>query len=128
MSLFPITLLLLKFNRGRLPRDSNTPLAVIVAAIIVSIVVFAGNIAVNPATAGYFAGYFFGIVLIFATSQNKIHLLRWVYWIYDQYPYLHSLELTKTWGRKLIDIMTSLKLTRYASSQHVDVWFIDQRL
>ncbi|KAG6833272.1 hypothetical protein H0H87_009447 [Tephrocybe sp. NHM501043] len=52
MSLFPIALLLLKFNRGRLPRDSSTPLAVIVVAIMVSIVVFAGNIAVEPATAG----------------------------------------------------------------------------
>ncbi|KAG6917339.1 hypothetical protein DXG01_002910 [Tephrocybe rancida] len=109
MSLFPLTLILLKFNRGRLPRDSSTPLAVIVIAIIVSIVVFAGNIAVNPATAGYFAAYFFGIVIVFTTSQNKIHLLRWVYWIYDQYPSLHTLKLTSTWGRRLIDLMTNLR-------------------
>ncbi|KAG6860603.1 hypothetical protein C0995_009424 [Termitomyces sp. Mi166 len=51
MSLFPLTLLLLKFNRGRIPRSSHTPLAVIIAAILVSIVVFVGNITVNPATA-----------------------------------------------------------------------------
>ncbi|KAF5384450.1 hypothetical protein D9615_003405 [Tricholomella constricta] len=109
MSLFPLTLLLLKFNRGRLPRDSRTPLAIVVAAIAVSAVVFAGNVAVNPATAGYFAAYFFGIVLVFTTTQNKIHLLRWVYWTYDQYPCLHARKLTKTWGTKLVNLMTSLK-------------------
>jgi amino acid transporter len=52
MSLFPIALLLLKFNRGRLSRDSQTPLSVIIAALAISAVVFAGNIAVEPATAG----------------------------------------------------------------------------
>ncbi|RDB17279.1 hypothetical protein Hypma_001728 [Hypsizygus marmoreus] len=109
MSLFPISLLLLKFNRGRLPRDSRTPLLVIILALCVSVVVFAGNIAVNPATAGYFAAYFLGIVLVFTATQNKIHLLRWVYWTYDQYPALHVWKFTKTWGRKLIDLMTSLK-------------------
>ncbi|KAF8065050.1 amino acid permease-domain-containing protein [Lyophyllum atratum] len=109
MSLFPMALLLLKFNRGRLPRDSKTSLAVIIAAIGVAIVVFAGNIAVNPKTAGYFAAYFIGIVLIFTATQNKIHLLRWVYWIYDQYPSLHAWKLTKTWGSNLIDLMMNLK-------------------
>ncbi|GLB39740.1 putative amino acid permease [Lyophyllum shimeji] len=109
MSLFPLALLLLKFSRGRLPRNSSTPLAVVVAAAAVSAVVFAGNIAVDPATAGYFAAYFIGIVTVFTATQNKIHLLRWVYWVYDQYPRLHSWKLTKTWGCKLIDLMTSLK-------------------
>lgn len=52
MSLFPMTLLLLKFNRGRIKRDSHTPLAIIVAALAISAMVFAGNIAVEPATAG----------------------------------------------------------------------------
>ncbi|KAG5729852.1 hypothetical protein E4T56_gene13717 [Termitomyces sp. T112] len=109
MSLFPLTLLLLKFNRGRIARTSHTPLAVIVVAVLVSITVFAGNIAVNPATAGYFSAYFLGIVLVFTATQNKVHLLRWVYWMYDQYPYLHSSKLTRTWGTKLIDLMTSLR-------------------
>lgn len=52
MSLFPLSLILLKFNRGRLSRDSLTPLSVIVAALMVSVIAFAGNIAVNPAAAG----------------------------------------------------------------------------
>ncbi|KNZ79290.1 hypothetical protein J132_03765 [Termitomyces sp. J132] len=108
-SYLPLTVVHEQFNRGRIARSSHTPLAVIVVAVLVSIAVFAGNIAVNPATAGYFSAYFLGIVLVFTATQNKVHLLRWVYWMYDQYPYLHSSKLTRTWGTKLIDLMTSLR-------------------
>lgn len=52
MSLFPISLLLLKFNRGRLPRTSRTSLLIVVAALLVAPVILAGNIAFNPKTAG----------------------------------------------------------------------------
>ena len=52
MSLFPISLLLLKFNRGRLPRGSKTSLLIVVAALLVVPVIFAGNIAFNPKTTG----------------------------------------------------------------------------
>lgn len=52
MALFPISLLLLKFNRGRLPRKPYTRLVVVVTALVVVPVVLAGNIAVNPTTAG----------------------------------------------------------------------------
>lgn len=52
MSLFPLSLLFLKFNRGRLARDSRTSLSVIIGALAVAAVVFAGNIAVDPTTAG----------------------------------------------------------------------------
>lgn len=120
-----MSLLLLKFNRGRIKRDSRTPLSTLIAALVLSAVVFAGNVAVEPATAGsafytyhilyvdfwssYFAGYFLGIILIFTATQNKIHLLRWAYWIYDQYPVLHVGTLTKTWGDRLITSMAHLK-------------------
>jgi amino acid transporter len=50
MSLFPISLLLLKFNRERLPRDRKTSFFVLMVTLILVPVVFAGNIAVNPRT------------------------------------------------------------------------------
>ena len=53
MSLFPLSLLLLKFNRGRLPRASHTPLIIIFASLGLSITAFAGIVAVDPLTAGY---------------------------------------------------------------------------
>jgi len=127
MALFPISLLLLKFNRGRLRAASRTKLLVVVAALIVVPVVFAGNIAHQPETVGfvnifstsyprsliiscrYFSAYFLGIVFFFTTTQNKIHLLRWVYWIYDQYPILHRWKFSEAWDQKLISFMTSLR-------------------
>jgi hypothetical protein len=46
---------------------------------------------------------------MFAITQNKIHLLRWIYWVYDQCPILHTSGFTATWGRTLIDLMAGLK-------------------
>lgn len=54
MSLFPLALLLLKFNRGRLPRTPNTPFWVVLLALTLVPVVFAGNVVVDPTTAGYY--------------------------------------------------------------------------
>lgn len=52
MTLFPIALLLLKFNRGRLPRENPVKLITICGALVISAVVLSGNIAYNPKTAG----------------------------------------------------------------------------
>jgi amino acid transporter len=52
MTLFPIALLLLKFNRGRLPRENPAKRVTICGALVISAVVFSGNIAYNPKTAG----------------------------------------------------------------------------
>ena len=48
MSLFPISLLLLKFNRERLPRARKTSFFILMVTLILAPVVFAGNIAVHP--------------------------------------------------------------------------------
>lgn len=109
MALFPISLILLKFNRGRLLRDSETKLMVILGALLIVPAVFAGNVAINPQMAGYFLAYFIAIVVLFSAAQNKIHLLRWVYWLYDQYPILHDWKVTHAWGSKLMTLMTRLR-------------------
>jgi len=51
MMLFPLSLLLLKYNRGRLPRLPRTPLLVIFGTITVALVIFVGNITLDPLTA-----------------------------------------------------------------------------
>ncbi|KAF9484090.1 hypothetical protein BDN70DRAFT_891267 [Pholiota conissans] len=109
MALFPISLLLLKFNRGRLPRKGSAGVGVLVLAGLVVGSVGAGNIAYKPRTAGYFAAYFLGIITLFSATQNKVHLLRWVYWVYDQYPTLHNGRATRAWGGGLIRVMQSLR-------------------
>ncbi|KAJ7775998.1 amino acid permease-domain-containing protein [Mycena maculata] len=109
MGLFPLALLLLRFNRGRIPRAKNTPLSVIVLALALTPVVFAGNIAIDPSTAGYFAAYLIGVLLVFVATQNQVTLLRGVYWVYDQYPVLHRWAVSETWGKALVRIMAKLK-------------------
>ncbi len=125
MALFPISLLVLKFNRGRLPRSPHTPLTVVLLTLALSPTVFAGNIAIDPSTAGfvvlapssrpadgiprYFCAYFFAIVILFAATQNKAKLLGTLYWLYDQYPLLHRWKLSRMWGSKLITKIAKMK-------------------
>ncbi|KAI6126789.1 amino acid permease-domain-containing protein [Pisolithus sp. B1] len=91
MMLFPISLVLLRFSRPRLPRVSRCSFTVIIGATVVSAVVLAGNIGINPVIAGYLA------------------ILRWVYWTYDQIPLLHEWKLIRGWGTGLISLMRRLK-------------------
>ncbi|KAF8635626.1 hypothetical protein AX15_000265 [Amanita polypyramis BW_CC] len=109
MSLFPLSLLLLRFNRGRVPRQIQIHLGFIFAALIIIPLVFAGNIAVNPKTAGYFSAYFICVITVLFAMQNKVQLLRYIYWLYDQYPVMHRWGLTESWGSKLIAGMKRLK-------------------
>lgn len=109
MALFPISLLLLKFNRGRLPRTPKTPVSVVILTLAVVPTVFAGNIAIDPITFGYFSVYFIAIVVLFSITQKKAHLLRCIYWTYDQYPMLHRWNATKLWASRLMNVMTRLR-------------------
>lgn len=89
MTLFPISLLLLKFNRGRIPRTHTASLPLTLLAALVALVVFAGNVAIDPKTVGYFAAYALAIMACFLATNKKVHLIRWMYWAYDQTPLLH---------------------------------------
>lgn len=127
MSLFPLALLLLKFNRGRLPRTPNTSLPIVVLALIVVPIVFTGNVVVDPITAGYvlmrhfpivtlsswLARYFFSFTTVvaafFSFTQNKTQFLLWLYWFYDQLPSLHRWSMTESWGPTLINLIVAFK-------------------
>ena len=50
MALFPLSLLLMRFGRGRICKTTKAPLSVIFLTMIISVVVFAGNIAIEPRT------------------------------------------------------------------------------
>ena len=52
MTLFPLSVLLLKFNRGRLPRDPHVSILLVFFALAVAAVVIGGNIAYDPITIG----------------------------------------------------------------------------
>ncbi|THU77928.1 hypothetical protein K435DRAFT_973734 [Dendrothele bispora CBS 962.96] len=109
MSLFPLSLLLLRYNRHRLPRSPHTRLSVVFVCLAVCAVVAAGNVWIEPKIGGYFAAYLLVILLLFSASQNKTHLLRFAYWTFDQYPVLHRLRWTRGWGEKLIGMMRRVR-------------------
>ncbi|KAL4267203.1 hypothetical protein AB1N83_003056 [Pleurotus pulmonarius] len=109
MATFPLSLLLLKFRRRRLPRTPHTPLLLVFVTMAVSAVLIAGNIAIDPTTAGYFAPYFIGVFLIFSVTQNKARLLRFAFWFYDHHSSLHAWRFTKGWGARIIDILAAMK-------------------
>ncbi|KAJ7838865.1 amino acid permease-domain-containing protein [Mycena olivaceomarginata] len=109
MAIFPIALLMLRFNRGRLPRNTRTPLSVIIASLAVTAAVFAGNVAIDPTTVGYFIAYLIGVVSVFGITQRQGFILKMMYWTYDQDPSLHRLSITKTWGKSLVERMGRLK-------------------
>ena len=50
MTLFPLSSLLLKFNRGRLERQPCAPLSIVFLTFIVAAIVMAGNIVIDPST------------------------------------------------------------------------------
>ena len=52
MTIFPLALLSLKFNRGRLPRTRDVSIVVVFLTIAVAIVIIAGNIAIDPLIVG----------------------------------------------------------------------------
>lgn len=109
MALFPISLILLRFSRPRLPRASQCSLFVVAGAIGVTVTIAAGNVAIDPIIAGWFSLYLIILLVLFYVSQNKVTMLRWIYWAYDQLPWLHRLQLTKGWGDGLIRRMRSLR-------------------
>lgn len=120
MSLFPLSLLLLRFNRGRLRRDFSTPLPTILFALfIISPVILAGNIATDPKTAGYFAAYVIGVLGVLVITQNKVGVLKKIYWVYDQWHGLRErhgdvgeitpIEPGRRTGAGLVKLMTKMR-------------------
>ncbi|EIW79641.1 AAAP amino acid permease [Coniophora puteana RWD-64-598 SS2] len=98
MALFPISLILLKFNRPRLPREPDTSIWHIFFSLSLAIAIIVGNILIKPVVIGYFAAYFVALVLFFAGTHNKSRVLKCVYWVYDQTPIMHP---DRMWGRAL---------------------------
>ncbi|KAI5116511.1 hypothetical protein M0805_001866 [Coniferiporia weirii] len=89
MALFPVSLLLLRFSRGRIPHTHRASLPLIFFTLAFTTVVFAGNIAIDPTIIGYFSAYAITILVLFFITNKKSRIIRWTYWLYDQTPSLH---------------------------------------
>ncbi|KAJ3557519.1 hypothetical protein NM688_g1433 [Phlebia brevispora] len=109
MTLFPLAVLLLKYNRGRLPRTPKTSVLVVFLTLAIAAVVIGGNIAIDPTTIGYAAAYFAAISSLFYVTMKKARVVHWILWLYDQMPYLHALAWTKRWGDRLTTVVRLLR-------------------
>ncbi|EJD46997.1 hypothetical protein AURDEDRAFT_113597 [Auricularia subglabra TFB-10046 SS5] len=86
VGLFALSLLMVNFHRGRIPRSPRTSVWIISFALLLVLAMLGGNIALDPRTIGYFAAYFialFGVLCLFA---NPVTPLQWAYWLLDQVP------------------------------------------
>ena len=52
MTTFPFALLLLKFNRGRLPRTPHISILLVFLTLAVAFTIVGGNIAIDPIIVG----------------------------------------------------------------------------
>lgn len=109
MTLFPLAVLLLKFNCGRLPRQPKTGLTVVFVTLAICAAVFAGNVAIDPTTLGYFAAYLVAIIILFYATQNKGRFVRLMYWAYDQNVILHTWSWTRDWAERLTEVMMRMR-------------------
>jgi hypothetical protein len=46
---------------------------------------------------------------LFSVTQKKARILHWIYWAYDQNPYLHSWRWSRRWGEVLVRIMRTAR-------------------
>ncbi|KAI0070664.1 hypothetical protein K474DRAFT_1669815 [Panus rudis PR-1116 ss-1] len=109
MTLFPVAVLLLKFNRGRLPRQPHTPLSVVFLALLIAFVAIGGNISIDPTIIGYAAAYLVVLAAIFYITMKKVRLIRWFLWTYDQSTFFHTSPITNKWGDKVANIMRRMR-------------------
>lgn len=109
MTLFPLSALLLKFNRGRLPRTPRTPLALVLLTLAAAATVIGGNIAIDPTIVGYAAAYFLALAAIFQLTLKKVRVLHGLLWAYDQYLVLSRRAWTRTCGAKMAAAVRHLR-------------------
>ena len=72
MALLPLAALLLKFNRGRLPRRTRAPLLEVLFTLAVVSVMIGGNIAIDPTIVGYVSVFIFFFKLL---ELQQMHCL-----------------------------------------------------
>lgn len=81
MALYPLSSLLLTYNRPRLPRSPHTSLLFTLFTFVVSLVLIGGNIALAPATIGYFAAYATVIGGGIWLMSRKSEVLVFAWWV-----------------------------------------------
>ncbi|KAI0083586.1 amino acid permease-domain-containing protein [Irpex rosettiformis] len=109
MALFPLAVLLLKFNRGRLSRDCRAPLGKVLFTLAIVAVMIGGNVAIDPSIVGYAAAYFIVIAVFFYVTMKASRLVHTVLWLYDQSKFVRTAVWARSWGARLTTAMSHLR-------------------
>lgn len=109
ISIYPVALLTLRFNRDRLPRERSASLALILFTLALSIGLIGGNIALQPVSIGLFAAFVVVVFAILKLADAKASVLQVGLWLLDQTPWLHERSMARKWPTRIIDGIRKLK-------------------
>ncbi|GAA5889213.1 hypothetical protein JCM5296_005836 [Sporobolomyces johnsonii] len=86
MLLYPLSLLLLTYNRPSLPRplSPRTSFLLPLFTLFLALALIGGVISVDPRSVGYFAAYLAGIALLVCGCARRGTVLRVVWWVAER--------------------------------------------
>lgn len=89
LSTFAVSSIMIKYKRGRLPRQTKVSLVTAVLTFLALIAGLIGNIIIDPQIAEYFIIYFAVVLLVVLAMLKRCWLWKLSYWLYDQMDLLH---------------------------------------
>ncbi|KIM22963.1 hypothetical protein M408DRAFT_269399 [Serendipita vermifera MAFF 305830] len=93
--LYPVSNVLLKFNRDRLPRQYRASPLIVFLSFASIVVVLAGNLALSPIALGLFASYFVFLFLCLIFTKSQVKLARIAIWLYGQVDVFQRFKWTR---------------------------------
>lgn len=81
MAFYPLSLLVLHYNRPSLPRRSSSPFLLTLSTLFLSLTLIAGVIWTQPISVGYFAAYGVAILTMVLGCAKKGRLVKVAWWI-----------------------------------------------
>ncbi|KAM0747576.1 hypothetical protein T439DRAFT_305359 [Meredithblackwellia eburnea MCA 4105] len=101
--LFPISSLVLSYNRPRLPRTPTPSLLLTLLTIALSIVLIVGNSVLAPLTIGYFAIYLIVVYATFWAFSRRARCAKVAWWVLDRWKW------TKGLAGRIVETMLKMK-------------------
>lgn len=89
LSTFAVSSIMMKYKRGRLPRQINVSIITSLLTFSALIASLIGNIVIDPQIAEYFVIYFAVVLVVVLAMLKRCWLWKLCYWIYDQMDVLH---------------------------------------
>ncbi|PVG04382.1 hypothetical protein CPB86DRAFT_843350 [Serendipita vermifera] len=114
--LYPISNILLKYNRNRLPRRYKASLLVTFLAFAAMVTVLVGNLILSPIALGLFAAYFIFLLAGLFLMKSQAKIARVVIWLYGQTEIFQRFK----WTRELDAVF--VKIIRQTRRHPICVW------